>query len=295
MRAFDGIEAFVAVVETGSVTAASARLQAAKSSVSESVRALEARLGARLLDRGARTIRPTEAGQAYYTHCRRLLAEAEAARLAVQALQSAPSGRLRIAVPECFSARWLVPAMAGFLAAHPQVTVELVEGAGHARLVEDGFDLAIRVTPDPAPGLVVRRLGRSRIVIVGAPAYLAARGAPAAPVELAGHACIGFAPLAWRDQWQVAEESIAIRPVLVTDNAESLRAAALAGIGLVALPDWVVADALAEGRLCQVLPEARMPESGIFAVYPSSRLLAPTVRLFVEHILRAFRAAGLAE
>ncbi len=293
MTAFAGIEAFARVVETGSVTAAALRLQTAKSSVSESVRALEERLGVRLLERGTRGVQPTEAGRAFYARCRRLLDEEEEAQREAQALQQTPAGHLRVAAPECFAARWLVPALAGFFAAHPAVAVELVEAAGAARLAEDGFDLAIRVTETPAPGLVVRRLATSRVLIVAAPGYLARQGAPQAPADLTRHRCVGFTPLAWRDTWRVGGESIAVRPALLTDNTESLRAAALAGIGLVALPDWVVADALVAGALQRVLPDCETPESGIFAAYPTNRLMAPKVRAFVDHVAAGLRARGL--
>ena len=294
MTAFSGIEAFVRVVETGSVTAAAARLQTAKSSVSETVRALEERLGVRLLDRGARRVRPTEAGLAFYARCRRLLEEAEAARIEVQALQQAPAGRLRVAAPEGFAARWLVPAMAGFLARHPAMEIDLVEAAGQVRLVEDGFDLAIRVTAETAPGLVVRRLATSRVVIVGAPAYLAQHGVPAVPSDLARHRCIGFSPLPWRDTWTLGGESVAIRPVLLSDGSDSIRAAALAGVGLAALPDWAVADCLLAGTLARVLAAHAAPESGIYAVYATNRLMVPKVRAFVDHVAAGLRARGLA-
>jgi DNA-binding transcriptional LysR family regulator len=294
MHAFDGIEAFVAVVEAGGVTAAAARLQAAKSSVSESLRGLEERLGVRLFDRGARGLRPTEAGEAFYAHCRRLLAAQEAARLEVQAMQRAPVGRLRVAVPECFGARWVVPALADFLPRHPALAVELVEAAAHARLVEDSLDLAIRVMAAPAAGQVVRRLGRQRVIVAASPDYLARRGTPRLPADLAAHACVGFSPLVLRETWAVGGGSVPVRPVLLTDNGESLRAAALAGLGLVALPDWAVLDALADGRLLRVLPEAATTEAGIYAVYPTNRLVTPKVRAFVDHLTRRFRAQGLA-
>ena len=293
MRAFLGIEAFVRVVETGSFTAAAERLQTAKSSVSGTVRALEDRLGVRLLDRSTRKVQPTEAGRVFYARCRLLLREEEAARLEAQALQETPAGRLRVAAPECFAARHLIPGLATFLAAHPAIEIDLVEAAGFVRLVEDGFDLAIRVAEVPAPGLVVRRLATSRVVIVASPGYLAQHGAPASAADVARHRCIGFAPLTWRETWRLGTESVPVRPVLLTDHAESLRAAALAGVGLAAIPDWAVADALASGGLQRVLPDCDTPESGIFAVYPTNRLMAPKVRAFTDHVAAMLRERGL--
>ncbi|WP_156964130.1 LysR family transcriptional regulator [Muricoccus aerilatus] len=293
MRAFLGIEAFIRVVETGSITAAADRLQTAKSSVSETVRALEDRLGVRLLDRSTRKVRPTEAGRAFYLRCLRLLADEEAARLEAQAWQATPAGRLRIASPECFTARHLMPGLPAFLSAHPAVEVELVETAASAQLVEDGFDLAIRIAEAPAPGLVVRRLATSRVVIAASPGYLAERGTPIKAADVAAHRCIGFSPLPWRDTWRLGENSVPVRPVLLTDNAESLRAAALAGVGLVAIPDWAVSDALASGSLQRVLQSYDTPASGIFAAYPTNRLMAPKVRAFVDHVAALLRERGL--
>jgi DNA-binding transcriptional LysR family regulator len=293
MRAFLGIEAFIRVVETGSITAAADRLQTAKSSVSETVRALEERLGVRLLDRSTRKVQPTEAGRAFYLRCIRLLADEEAARLEAQASQTAPAGRLRIASPECFTSRHLMPGLPGFLSAHPAVEIEFVEAPASARLVEDGFDLAIRVTEAPAPGLVVRRLATSRVVLVASPGYLAERGTPAQPNDLPAHCCIGFSPLLWRATWRIGEVSVPIRPLVLTDNTESLRAAALAGVGLSAIPDWAVSDALASGSLRRVLGGYDMPASGIFAVYPTNRLMAPKVRAFVDHVAAMLRDRGL--
>lgn len=293
MDSFAGFEAFVRVVEAGSFTAAAARMQTAKSSLSETVRALEERLGVRLLERTTRRLRPTEAGQLLYARARRLIDESAATRAELQALQATPAGRLRVAAPDGFAERFLVPGLVGFLAAYPAVDVELVESAGAARLVEDEFDLAIRVAPAPEPTLVVRRLATSSVIVVAAPAYLAAAGTPCAPSELPTHRCVGFAPLAWRDTWLLGDEEVHIRPKLLTSSGESLRAAALAGLGLVALPDWMVLDALASGALVRVLPDFPAAGIGIYAVYPTNRLIAPKVRSFVDHIAREIRTRGL--
>lgn len=294
MQLFHGIEAFVAVVETGSFTAAGAQLQTAKSSISDLIRSLEDQVGARLLDRTTRAVRPTEAGLAFYSRCRRLLDEAVAAREEVQAMVEEPTGRLRIAAPEGFAARYLIPSLIGFRATHPAVDLEVVESTATVKLVDEEFDVAIRVSPQPAPNLVVRRIGTSRVLIVGSPAYLTAAGTPETPAQLMLHSCVGFAPLVWRDRWRLGTEEVTIRPKLLTDSTESLRSAALAGIGIVAIPDWMVADALAAGQLVQILNDFPTQPSGIFAVYPTNRLLTPKVRLFVDHLARHLKQRGLA-
>ena len=293
MDSFAGLEAFAAVVERGSFTAAATALQTAKSSISETVRALEERMGVRLLERTTRRVRPTEAGTAFYRHCRRLLDDVASARSEAQAAHRQPAGRLRIAAPDAFAERYIIPGLGVFLQQYPTIEVELVEAAPTAKLVEQGLDLAIRIVEKPEPSLVVRRIATSRTVIVGSPIYVASMGAPLKPRDILHHRLIGFTPLAWRDTWRIGKETLAVQPRLLTNNTETLRAAALAGLGLAAVPEWLVADALVAGQLTRVLEQHETPSGGIYAVYPTNRLLAARVRLFVDHLARDLRARGL--
>lgn len=295
MGSFDGLETFARVVESGSFTGAATRLQTAKSSVSDGVRALEERLGVRLLERTTRSVRPTEAGRLLYARCQRLLEEAAAARAEARTLQVTPSGLMRVAAPESFGERYILPGVGGFLARFPSVRIELVSEARHTRLVEEEFDLAIRIVETPEPTLVVRRIGVSKIIIVAAPTYLAGRGAPAEPKDLAHHACVGTAPpLPWHAEWRVGGEGVSVRPSLVVNSGEGLRAAAIAGLGLAPMPDWLAADALASGQLARVLTPFETRTSGIYAVYPTNRLITPIIREFVEHLVADLRARGVA-
>lgn len=295
MQQFHGIEAFVAVVETRSFTAAAVELQTAKSSVSDLVRSLEDRIGVRLLDRTTRSVRPTEAGLTFYKRCRRLLDEAEAARAEVQSLTDEPAGRLRIAAPNGFTSRYLIPGLYEFRAAYPAVEIEIVESSASVKLVDEHFDLAIRIAEQPAPNLVVRRIGTSRIAIVGSPAYLGSAGMPETIEQLALHSFVCFAPLsAWRDRWHLGGKEIEISAKILTHDTESLRSAALAGLGIVAIPEWMIVDALASGQLVPLLDRFERPTSGIFAVYPTNRLLTPKVRTFVDHVARHLKRSGLA-
>lgn len=292
MQLFHGIEAFVAVVETGSFTAAATQLQTAKSSISDLVRSLEDQLGARLLDRTTRAVRPTEAGLAFYARSRRLLDEAMAAREEIQAMADEPAGRLRIAAPDGFAPRYLIPALYEFRAAYPAVEIEVVESAATVKLVDEEFDLAIRISRQPAPNQVVRRIGTSRVLIVASPSYLASTGTPSRPAQLPLHSCISFAPLRG-DRLTLGGQEIEIRPKLLTHSTESVRSAALAGIGIAAIPEWMVTDVLASGQLVQILDDYEMASSGIFAVYPTNRLLTPKVRLFVDFLARHLKQRGL--
>jgi DNA-binding transcriptional LysR family regulator len=197
-------------------------------------------------------------------------------------------------VPESFGERHIVPGLASFLVAFPSVVIEVMSSARHVRLIEEEFDLAIRVTETPAPTVVVRRIGTSRVIIVAAPSYLSAHGIPETPHDLARHQCVGMAPpLPWHDKWRVGGEMVTVNSQLVMNTAEAMRMAAIAAVGLVALPDWVVLDALAAGHLMRVLADHETTTSGIYAVYPSNRLLAPVVRAFVDHLSRDLRARGV--
>lgn len=293
MHDLAGIEAFVAVVERGSFTAAAKALQTAKSSVSEAVRALEDRMGARLLGRTTRSVAPTEAGAAFYRTCRRLLDELATARAEAQTRHKSPTGTLRVAAPDGFAPRFIVPGLPSFRAAHPAIDIDLIEGASAARLIDERIDLAIRIVAKPEPSLVVRRIATSRIVIVAAPSYLAAAGTPTEPRDVSRHQLIGFSPLDWRESWRLGKETVKVTPKLLTNATESLRAAALAGLGLAAVPEWLVADAIVAGQLATVLDGHPAPAGGIYAVYPTNRLLTPRIRTFVDHLARDLRARGL--
>ena len=298
MDAFEGMEVFAAVVEAGGFTAAAARLGMAKSSVSDAVRALEERLGVRLLERTTRQVRPTEVGRLFHARCRRLLDEAVAAREEARLLQQSPAGTLRVAAPDSFAERFIVPGLAGLLARYPALDVDLVTGVRFVNLVAEGFDVAIRVDPEPDPGVVARRIGTSRLIVVAAPGYLEAFGVPAAAQDLGGHRCVGFSPLESRTQWRVGGEVVTVRPRLLVSAIEALRGAVLAGVGIAMMPDWVVADALAAGSLVRLFGERESAVAGIYAVYPTARLLSPAVRVFVGYVAgemrehQGHRAAG---
>lgn len=295
MALFDGFEIFVAVVEEGSFTAAARRLRLSKSFVSERVKAIEDRLGVRLLDRTTRSLRMTEAGEAFYGRAARAMAEAKAAQEEAQAHQASPVGRLRVAVFDGFHRLGLMDCLADFLDANPSLEIEFIEGAGAINLVESGVDLAFRVTPDPDPGLIVRRLGVSRVILAASRDYVARAGLPSDPAALTGHRILAYAPLVYAREWRFTVGGrpmlFPVRPVLLVHNVETLRSAVEAGLGVAALPLWMVADLLETGRLVRLLPDHALPESGIYAVYASNRLMTPKVKLFVDHVVRHLPAS----
>ena len=291
MRNLAGIEAFVAVAEAGSFTKAAERLQTGKSSVSDSVRALEDRLGVRLIERTTRHLRLTEAGTAFVARCRATLDELEAARAEARAHHDAPEGHVRVAVPAGLSERLIVPTLADLLTRYPGLSVELVGSVATGKLIEDGFDLAIRVTDAPANTDVVKRIGVQRMMLVASSTYLDRQGEPVTVDDLARHSLIGtFAPLPWADAWHIDGEDRAIRPRLRVDTVGPLLAAALGGVGIASMPDWLAHEALGQATLRQVLPGHATASSSIYAVYPTHRHLSPAVRLFADSVARQLRS-----
>lgn len=296
---FDGMAMFTRIVEAGSFSRAAAELGVAKSSLSEAVRRLEARLSVRLLDRSTRRVVPTEAGQAFYARARRALEEANGALAEVQALQSEAVGTLRVASPEVFTRMHIAPFLAEFIEACPGLQVEFLEDVAEVDLLDAKVHLAIRVAMQAAPNLVIRKLGTSRVVVVGSPAYLARFGKPARPEEVAAHRTIGFSPMFWGREWRFQRGAealnVPVRPVVLTNAAETLRGAALHGVGLTALPNWMVAKEIASGELVQVLADWETAESGIYAVYRSHRLLTSKVKLFADFVARRVRGLDAAQ
>lgn len=292
MDPLDGIAAFVSVIDAGSFSAAARRLKLSKSAVSAHLRRLEQRLGVRLLHRTTRRLAVTEAGAAYYRHCARILAEAEAAEQAASALQREPRGTLRISAPDSFGWMHVAPAIPDFLARYPELALDIALSPKPVNLVDEGIDLAIRIGVIEDPSLVVRRLAPSRFVLCAAPAYLDRAGVPREPRDLASHQCLCVSLVSWGNAWRLigakGEERVAVSGVLRSNNAEMLRCAALDGLGIALLPSWSVGDELASGRLKRVLPDWEPPASSIYAVYPGNRLLTAKVRAFVGHLVRRF-------
>jgi DNA-binding transcriptional LysR family regulator len=292
MDPLDGIAAFARVVDSGSFSAAARRLDISKSAISAHVQQLEERLGIRLLNRTTRHLSLTEAGAAYYRHCARILAEAEAAEQAAATLQREPRGTLRISASNSFGRMHVAPAVPAFLKRYPDISIDIRLSAAHVNLVEEGLDLAIRIGELEESGLVVRKLVPSRRVVCAAPAYLEEHGAPKTPDDLLHHNCLCNYLPSWGNEWRLAgkdgEMRVTVSGNFRGNNAEMLRAAALSGLGIAALPTWVVYDELRSGKLKRVLAEWEAPLGAIYAVYPGNRLMSVKVRRFVEHLAQCF-------
>lgn len=287
MEPLNDVACFVAVVDRGSFTAAAEHLGLSRSAASKLVSQLEARLGARLMHRTTRRLSLTEVGQAFYSNARRGLQEIAEAEAAVSALQATPRGTLRLNVPMSFGILHLAPAIAAFLARYPEINVDMRLDDRKLDLVEEGFDVAIRIGDLPDSSLVARRLCTSPHVLCATPDYLRRHGEPRTPDEVRRHNALVFSYSDAPSQWQFTARDGGTITVPVTgsvrmNNSLALREVLLAHAGLALTPRFVVAADLRAGRLAAVLTDYRLREPPVYALYPERRHLSPKVRAFVE-------------
>ncbi len=287
------LEAFAAVADQGGFTAAARALGRTTSGISKQVRALEERLGVRLLNRTTRKVSLTEIGSAFRERVRGVLDDLEAAELAVGRLQEEPRGILRVGAPMDFGRIALAPGLAYFAARHRDLQLQVELADRFVDVVDEGFDVVVRIANLADSSLVARRLGRCRRVLCAAPSYLAARGRPTRPVELRDHAAIGYA-YEQDPRWTFRPapgahgdgepERIAVEARHRANNGELIRELLLAGLGIALLPTFLVGDDLRAGRLEPVLPDRLDADTAIWAVTPHRKLLASKVRLLLEHL-----------
>jgi len=290
----DDIEAFLAVVETSSVSAAARRLGLAKSVVSKRVSDLEAAIGAELLHRSSRKVVPTDSGQAFYHRARELVHQLEQAVDEAGEAEGELRGLLRIAVPMSFGTLHLMPLLAPLFTRHPKLNVALDLDDRKVDLAGGGFDLGIRIGRLADSALAARRLAISRRIVVCSPAYARAHGLPAEPEDLPRHECISYANTPALQQWTFqptrsggAARQVLVKGRIVANNGEAIREAAVAGLGLAVLPSFIVCDALREGRLIDAMPNERPLPDGIFAVYAKTRQPSRKVRAVIDHLVEA--------
>lgn len=284
---------FVNVVESGSFSGAARTLNLSKSAVSKTVSRLEESLGTRLLNRTTRKLSLTEAGRAYYEGCRRMLNEAEAASQAVYRLNDAPRGTLRVNLPMSFGILQVAPLLPAFLERYPEINLDAAFEDRVVDLVEEGYDLAIRIGVLADSSLIARRLAPNRRILCAAPAYLERCGAPQSPESLAAHSCLLYSYQASGDTWQLngpeGERSVRVNGRVRLNNGEAIRCAAVAGLGIAYLPTFIAGADLQAGRLVAVLPEWIDGGLGaVHAVYPAGRHLSPKVRVFIDYLASCF-------
>ncbi|NYZ15044.1 LysR family transcriptional regulator [Azospirillum sp. RWY-5-1] len=292
MDRLDDMLAFIKVVDAKSFTAAADRLGLSKSVVSRRITELENRLGARLLNRTTRRLSLTEVGQAFYERCTRIIADLEEAEMAVADLHAAPRGRLKVNAPVSFGLLHLAPAIAGFLERNPAIEIDIDLNDRYVDLVDEGYDVAVRIGRLRDSTLIARRLAPANRVVCASPGYLARNGSPVTPEDLMRHNCLLYTNVPAAEQWsfQVDGETRTVRVSgnLRTSNGDLLRAAAIAGVGITVLPTFLIGDALQSGAVRCLLPEYYGGGSTVYAVYPQNRHLSPKVRAFVDFLAGRF-------
>lgn len=287
-----GMAVFARVVESGGISAAARVMGLSKSAVSKQLSALEDRLGTRLLQRTTRRMSLTEAGAGFLEHCRRVVAEAEAAESAIGALQGEPRGVLRVNAPMTFGTMHLAAVIPDFMARYPQVSVDMVLNDRMVDLLDEGYDVAVRIGRLADSSLVARKLAPARRLMVAAPSYLDRRGRPAALAELAEHDVLSYSYVSAADEWRfdgpAGEENVRANSRLRANNGEILLAACLAGSGIAALPTFISGPSLRAGSLVRVLPHLERTDFAIHAVWPTARHLSAKVRAFVDFLAARF-------
>ena len=291
------MEAFATVVDQGGFTDAAKKMGISKSAVSKHVSSLEARLGARLLNRTTRRVSPTEIGLAYYDRARRVLNDAGEADSMVTSMQSAPSGLLRISVATDFGVNHLSPVLGDFLSEFPDITVNMVLNNRYVELISEGFDMAFRIGELEDSTLRARKLTETSKRMIASPQYLAKHGRSAKIDDLNDHKLLHYSNQASGNVWKLTAPSGEKRQVrtagwLTVNDGQSLLNAAISGLGIAYLPSFLYAEAEAAGLVEEAIPDLPGETQGIYAVYPPGRFAQPKVRAFIDFLAHAFAEKG---
>lgn len=286
------MQVFVRVVEKGSFSATAEEFRISSTMVGKHIMHLEERLGARLLNRSTRQQSLTEVGSVYYERCKVVLAEVEAADASATALQQVPRGLLRVSAPVTFGANALVGAIGNYLQEYPEVHIELSLNDRVVNLVDEAFDVAIRIGNLPDSSLIARKLAPYRMIACASPSYLAKHGTPQTPAQLAAHNCMGFMYSAAQKHWQFTDREITsnvqINGNFRVNNGQALRTAALHGMGIIVQPEVLLTEDLASGALVRILPNHQLPSQSMHIVYPSNRNMNLKMKSFIEFIVERF-------
>jgi DNA-binding transcriptional LysR family regulator len=294
MDRITALAAFVRTVELGSQAAASEDLGLSRAMVGRHIQQLEDRLGVRLLNRTTRKQSLTEAGLAFFEKCAAILDQLDEAERAAADLQSEPRGTLRINAPMSFGRHHLTSAVSAYAALHPQVKIDLVLNDRQVDLIEEGYDVAIRIATLTDSGLIARRLAPINMALCASPDYLSRHGSPETPADLTRHNCLLYTYVATPGEWSFThpdgtQTTIRVAGSISANNGDALLTAALAGQGIIRQPTFIVGDALRAGRLVLLLTQFAQPCPTAYAVYPHARNLSPKVRSFVDFLAGHFR------
>lgn len=292
MDRFLEMQTFAAVVDAGSFVKAADALGMSKAAMSRHVNELEARLGVRLLHRTTRRLSLTGEGEVFYARSKELLAGVDEAEVEITSRSGAASGLLRVNAPVTFGILHLAPLWGVFRSQYPQVSLDVTLADRVVDLVEEGYDMAIRIATLPSSTLISKRLATTRMVLCASPQYLKAHGVPAHPSELATHAVISYSYWSTKDEWRFegpqGPVSVKTNPCIQTNSGDTCRAAALAHQGIILQPTFLVGDDLAAGTLIELMAQFRSIELGIYAVYPTRKHVPPKVRALIDFLAGHF-------
>jgi DNA-binding transcriptional LysR family regulator len=285
---------YVAVVDGGSFAAAAVRLDVSRAMISKQVQKLEEHLSTRLMNRTTRRLSMTETGRAFYERSMQILADVEEAEQIAGQMTTKPQGVLRVTIPLSYGQHRLASIIGAYTQAYPQVALDIALSDRKVDLVEEGFDVAIRIGALPQSDLIAKKLGAVHSIACAAPGYLARHGTPQTPGDLAGHACLGYTLTGggadWRFEGPDGPVIVPIAGPIKADNGDILRLAAISGAGIAFQPGFIVDDDIAAGRLVPVLSGWRSAALGVYAVYPSRKHLSAKVRTFVDFLAAALAA-----
>jgi len=291
MDRFEAIEAFVAIVDAGSFVGGAGRLQVSKAVVSRHIAQLEHHLGVRLLHRTTRRLSLTPEGQVFVERCRDLLSQWREASDEIGQRSARARGSLRVNVPVSYGIARLSPLWGDFMRNNPEVLLDITLSDRLTDLVEEGYDLAVRIGQLESSSLVSRRLSTARLILCAAPSYLAEAPRLNEPQDLIAHRVLAYSLLSSGDVWSFQamaaphqKQTVRVIPRLHTNNGDTCRAAAVDGQGIILQPDFLVEKDLQAGRLVELLPSWQTTELGVYAVYPSRRYLSAKVRLLVDYL-----------
>jgi DNA-binding transcriptional LysR family regulator len=285
---------FAKVVELKSFSEAARALGSSKSLVSKQITTLESALGIRLLNRTTRRMSLTDIGSAYYEHCLRIANEIDAARQTASQFQIEPRGILKVTAPIMFASLHLPELIGEFVKRYPQVALELDTSDRVIDLVDEGFDLAIRISRSPAPGTVVRKIAGFDVVTCAAPAYVALHGAPTSPGDLRDHNCLVYHPsrahiASWEYSVGKKVSDIAVAGNCRVNSMSVLRSLVLSGVGIGVFPRYLVGTDLRDGHLVALLEEfAPPPGNALYLTFMPNRYMQPKVRAFIDHVTQWF-------
>ncbi|MCU7939957.1 MAG: LysR family transcriptional regulator [gamma proteobacterium symbiont of Bathyaustriella thionipta] len=293
MNRFENMENFIRVVEVGSISGAADRLGVAKSAVSRRLKELEEHLGVELFHRTTRRMNLTDTGRAFYHQCVRILEDTLEAELASAQVHGTLKGGLKIALPSTFGLMHMGPAINEFLQAHPQIEFDLDFNDREVDLMQEGFDLAIRIARLPDSSLIARRLAPIQSIMCASPSYLKKMGTPKTPDELLTHQCLVYSLLHDYEYWHLTdaegkEFKTKIRPYLKATTGEFIRDAAVADQGIILVPSFIVYKEIERGELIPVLKEYKPLQIDAYAIYPQTRHLSQRVRTFVDFLVKRF-------